>query len=165
MQSIRNNIVNPENPIIPTIVPCAGIAEVSIDKKNYVVNSREFNTIIHNEYNNLIIREGLGEMERLCALMRELVLTDIDTFICYGPSHGGFIPIKVSSAYNHVYLLNVLPEHKSNIVKNIKNENISNINWEISCVLGGCVVLPKNANILIWHLLRNIIRLLLLQRV
>ena len=51
MQSIMNNIANPENPIIPTIVPCAGIAEVSIDKKNYVVNSREFNTIIHNEYN------------------------------------------------------------------------------------------------------------------
>jgi tetratricopeptide (TPR) repeat protein len=143
---ITNNIVNPENPIIPTIVPYAGIAEVSIDKNYYVVNSREFNTIIHNEYNNLIIREGLGEMERIGSLLRELVLTDIDTLICYSPSHGGFIPIKVSSAYNHVYLLNVLPEHKLNILKNIENENISNINWEISCVLGGCVVFAEKCD-------------------
>jgi len=146
MQSIQNNIENPENPIIPTIIPYTGIAEVSINKKTYVVNSREFNIIIHNEYNNLIIREGLGEMERVCALMRDIVLKDIDTLICYSPTHGGFVPINASSAYNHVYLVNVLPEHKPNIVKNIENENIANINWEISCVLGGCVVFAEKCD-------------------
>ena len=117
--------------------------QVSINKRNYWTNTNEFNKIIHNEYNNLIIREGLGEMERICSLLRELVLRNIDTLICYNPTHGGYMPISIADAYKHIYMLNVSSEHKANIEKNIVNENISNIKWEVSCVLGGCVVFAE----------------------
>jgi hypothetical protein len=38
---------------------------IELNKKTYQVNSNEFNTIIHNEYNNLRIKEKLGFYERI----------------------------------------------------------------------------------------------------
>ena len=38
---------------------------IELNKQFYQVNSNEFNTIIHNDYNNLRIREKLGFYERI----------------------------------------------------------------------------------------------------
>ena len=56
---------------------------VDINKKKYRVNSNEFNTIIHNEYNNLNIKTGVGEMERVCSLLTELQFNRINNIILY----------------------------------------------------------------------------------
>lgn len=117
---------------------------VDINKRSYQVNSDEFNTIVHNEYNNLIILDKLGVMERICSLLGELKLNNIDTLIIYNPTHGGYIPITVANKYRAVYLLNVSEEHKENIVKNVSSHNIQNIKWELDDTISGCVVFSEN---------------------
>jgi predicted O-methyltransferase YrrM len=116
---------------------------VDINKRSYQVNGNEFNTIIHNEYNNLVIRDGLGYMERICSLLRELVFKEVNTVIVYHPTHGGYIPINISDKYENVYLLNVSDENKGNIEKNSSSHNITNIKWELDDKIGGCVVFSE----------------------
>jgi acetolactate synthase small subunit len=118
---------------------------VDINKRSYEVNGNEFNTIIHNEYNNLVIRDGLGEMERICSLLGELKFANIDTLVIYNSNHGGYIPINVAHKYQDVYLLNVAEEHKENIAKNTSSHNIQNIQWVLPSILGGCVVFSEKA--------------------
>jgi predicted O-methyltransferase YrrM/tetratricopeptide (TPR) repeat protein len=118
---------------------------VDINKRSYEVNGNEFNTIIHNEYNNLVIRAGLGEIERICSLLNELKLNNIDTLVIYNPTHGGYLPITIANKYQDVYLLNVAEEHKEHIVKNIGSHNIANIKWELPDALGGCIVFSEKA--------------------
>ena len=61
--------------------------QVHINKIPYQVNGNEFNTIIHNEYNNLNIRAELGEMERVCSLLKELKSHTIDSVIAVSYTH------------------------------------------------------------------------------
>lgn len=121
---------------------------VDINKRSYEVNGNEFNTIIHNEYNNLSIKAGLGEMERICSLLRELKFKTVDTAIVYNTTHGGYIPIHISGIYNEVYVLNTTPENKENLEKNTSSHNISNIKYDLPDVLGGCVVFSEKAEAL-----------------
>ena len=104
---------------------------VNINKKQYSVNTNEFTKLVHEEYNNLHILSGLGEMERLCSLIGELMFTDITALICFNPSHGGFIPIELADKIPNIYILNSYPEHKENIEKNISSHKCNNIRWKI----------------------------------
>jgi len=119
--------------------------QVNINKRFYQVNGNEFNTIIHNEYNTLNIRDDLGEMERICCLLKELKSETYDSVIVYNTTHGGYIPIHIASAYNNVYVLNVAQEHNENIAKNVSSHNIENIKWELPETLGGCIVFSEKA--------------------
>jgi len=102
---------------------------VDINKKRYRVNSNEFNTIIHNEYNNLNIKTGVGEMERVCSLLTELQFNRINNIILYNTTHGGYIPINIANTCKNIYLLNVSNENKRNIEQNITEHTIHNIEW------------------------------------
>jgi predicted O-methyltransferase YrrM len=118
---------------------------VNIDKLPYQVNYNEFNTIVHNEYNNLIILDGLGYMERICSLLRELKFSNIESIIIHNPTHGGYIPIAVANKYNNVYVLDISDEHRENIVKNLGSHKIQNIKWGLDDKISGCVVFSEKA--------------------
>ena len=118
---------------------------VDINRRSYQVNNNEFTTIVHNEYNHLIILDKLGVMERICSLLGELKFNNIDAIVIHNPTHGGFIPITVANKYQSVYLLNVSEEHKENIIKNASSHNIQNIKWELDDTISGCVVFSENA--------------------
>ena len=45
---------------------------VELNKRKYNIQSNEFNVIIHNEYNNLQIRENVGLFDRIVSLLQEL---------------------------------------------------------------------------------------------
>jgi hypothetical protein len=119
--------------------------QVHINKQLYQVNGNEFNKIIHNEYISLNIRDGLGKMERICSILKELKSETIDSIVVYNTTHGGYIPIHIANTYNNVYVLNVSQEHKENIDKNVSSHNIENIKWELPETLGGCVVFSETA--------------------
>jgi hypothetical protein len=74
---------------------------IELNKKTYQVNSNEFNTIIHNEYNNLRIKEKLGFYERIASLLKELSPLAARCLF-FSQSHGGFLGIQVASHYDGV---------------------------------------------------------------
>ena len=113
---------------------------ININKKPYHVNDNEFNVITHEEYNNLRILNGLGELERICSLLSELSVLEINNIIIHNTTHGGFIPINLAKKYTNVYLLNTSFTHKENIEKNARYYNISNIKWELDDTIKNCVV-------------------------
>lgn len=103
---------------------------IDINKKQYNVLSNEFNKVIHNEYNNLIIRDSLGLKERIISLITELSRAlNIETGVFVNPSHGGFIPINCSNQFKKVYILTNanINENIQNIEANILIHNIKNI--------------------------------------
>jgi hypothetical protein len=113
---------------------------VDINKKQYNVEANEFNTIIHNEYNNLIIRDGLARFERIISLLTELSKTlDIKNGIFYNQTHGGFIPIQCAGQFESIYVVN---STDPNIVDNIALHNVGNVFCdivpEISADVGAC---------------------------
>lgn len=120
--------------------------QVDINKRLYQVNGNEFNTIIHNEYNNLNIRADVGEIDRICSILREIKSDTIDSVIVYNTTHGGYIPINIANTYNDVYLLNVAQEHEENLEKTVSSHNIKNIKRELPETLGGCVVFSEKAD-------------------
>ena len=105
-----------------------------INKKKYKVNSGEFKTNHHDEYNNLIIKDKLGEYERIVSLLCEISLYPSSIFkkcALYNPTHGGFIPINCSSSFEKIILLKVAEDHKSNIVENCETHGVTNIVWSM----------------------------------
>jgi GR25 family glycosyltransferase involved in LPS biosynthesis/predicted O-methyltransferase YrrM len=98
---------------------------IDINRKQYNVESNEFNTVIHNEYNNLIIRDGLALFERIVSLLTELSKTlGIKNGIFYNQTHGGFIPIQCAAQFDHVYVVNSVDP---NIAANIALHNVGNV--------------------------------------
>ena len=105
-----------------------------INKKRYKVNSSEFKTNYHDEYNNLIIKDKLGEYERIASLLCEISLypsSTINKCAFYNTTHGGFIPMICSPSFEKIFLLKTTDEHKSNIIENCKNHGITNIVWDM----------------------------------
>lgn len=101
---------------------------IDINKKPYNVAPNEFNTIIHNEYNNLIIKEALGYFERVISLLTELSKTlDISECLLYNQTHGGFIPIQCAAQFESVFVLN---SGDPNIAANIALHNVGNVSYE-----------------------------------
>lgn len=101
---------------------------ILLNKKGYAINQNEFNTIVHNEYNNLVIREKLGHFERVVSL-----LSDLSGFsrqcLFFSQSHGGYVPISIASKYDNIYLLNTSENQAKNLRLNIEGYNITNVNW------------------------------------
>jgi len=101
---------------------------IFLNKNGYKINSNEFNTIIHNEYNNLVIREKLGHFERIVSLLTELAGL-ASRCLFFSQSHGGFVPISVASKYANIYLLNNAENQIENLKNNISGFNVSNAKW------------------------------------
>lgn len=102
---------------------------VELNKQTFHVNSNEFNTIIHNEYNNLRIRENLGLYERIIALLKDLSPL-ARRCLFFSQSHGGFIAINSSKHYDAVYLLNIAEKHTENVRTNVANFGVQNVKWD-----------------------------------
>jgi len=102
---------------------------VELNKKTFHVNSNEFNTIIHNEYNNLRIRENLGLYERIIALLKDLSPL-ARRCLFFSQSHGGFIAINSAMHYDAVYLLNIAEKHTENVRTNVANFGMQNVKWD-----------------------------------
>jgi hypothetical protein len=103
---------------------------IDINKQSYNVKSNEFNKIIHNEYNNLTIRDSVGSQERIISLLNELSKSlNIDNGIFINPSHGAFVPINCSNVFKQVYIVNTLndDENIANIEENILLHKLTNI--------------------------------------
>jgi len=89
----------------------------------------EFNSVIHNEYNSLVIKENLGHLERIVSLLKDLSKIGSRCFF-FSQCHGGFVSIGVASYYDSVYLLNNLVLHENNIKTNITNFGVLNAKWD-----------------------------------
>jgi predicted O-methyltransferase YrrM/tetratricopeptide (TPR) repeat protein len=103
---------------------------IDINKKSYNVLTNEFNKVIHNEYNNLIIRDGVASQERIISLLNELSKAlNIDIGIFINPSHGAFMPINCSNIFKQVQIVNTLndDENTVNIEANILLHKLTNI--------------------------------------
>ena len=101
---------------------------VDINKKQYNVGPNEFNTVIHNEYNNLIIKADLGYFERIISLLTELSKTlNISQGLFYNQTHGGFIPIHCAAQFESIF---VLKSCDPNIAANVTLHNVGNILYE-----------------------------------
>ena len=78
---------------------------VTLNKKSFQINTNEFNSVTHNEYNNLVIKEKLDHFERVVSLLKDLSKIG-PRCLFFSQSHGGFVPIGVACCYDVVYLLN-----------------------------------------------------------
>lgn len=104
---------------------------VTLNKKDYVVSHDEYNKIHHEEYNNLNIIEKLGEHERLVSLINEIsfIFNSYDNkyVVCFGLSHGGYIPLNISNKYNSVYVYDINKNQLKYLQNNIEYHNVYNI--------------------------------------
>ena len=105
---------------------------IEINKKKYNIEKNEFVKIpTIDKYCNLIIRKNVGYYERFASLFIELlkINKNCNSLIYISPTHGGFVPIECSKHFKHIYILNCLEEHKTNILKNIEIHNVTNISF------------------------------------
>jgi len=100
---------------------------VKIDGQQYQVNDNEFVKIPHDNFTNLVIRDNVGNFERIISLINELAVLKIDNLILYDTTHGGFIPIKCSQKYSNIFAIETTLNHLDNITTNINNFNIINV--------------------------------------
>lgn len=113
---------------------------VQLNKKEYHVNENEFNLIEHKEYFNLSIRDDLSFCEKIASLLTEIFEMGVDTLLYCNPTHGGFIPIQVSTYFKNIFLTNIDNIHNENIVKNIEKLKIKNIYQDFSILGDDCVI-------------------------
>jgi len=104
---------------------------VELNKEIYQVNSNEFNKIIHNEYNNLIIRDKLAFYERITSLLKDLSPL-ASRCLFFSQSHGGYLGIQVARHYDKVYFLNNSEKHAENIRNNVVKFGLQNVEWTFS---------------------------------
>lgn len=104
---------------------------IELNKEVYQVNSNEFNTIIHNEYNNLKIREKLGFYERIAAMLKDLSPL-ASRCLFFGQSHGGYLGIQIAKHYDKIYFLNNNEKHAENIRANIAKFFLQNVELNFS---------------------------------
>ena len=123
---------------------------VDLNKRKYNVQDNEFNIIPHKEYNNLQIREKVGEFDRIVSLLQELSKVNLGNeiqdqdkevtkqCIFYDVTHGGYIPINCASKFDTIHLINNQNQetqqeqsHNDNIVENILAHKISNAFWTL----------------------------------
>jgi len=136
---------------------------VDLNKRKYNVQINEFNIIPHKEYNNLQIREKVGQFDRIVSLLHELSKIKIGNeiqekekekdkekdkekkqCIFYDVTHGGYIPISCASKFDSIHLINKENQetqqeqsHNNNITENILAHKITNAFW----------TLPSNLNL------------------
>jgi len=80
--------------------------QVTIEKKEYNVEDYEFTKLFIEKYCNLIMFNGLGEMERLVGLITEISKElNIPNVLYLNPTHGGFLPINCSHDILNNYIV------------------------------------------------------------
>ena len=104
---------------------------INIEKLNYNIKNNEFKKINHKEYNYLKLYDDLGIFERIIGLIKKVKeCFDEDVkFISYDTTHGGFIPINLTTEFTIIYICQYDIAHITNIKNNInslilkKNQN------------------------------------------
>jgi predicted O-methyltransferase YrrM/GR25 family glycosyltransferase involved in LPS biosynthesis len=117
---------------------------VELNKKTYDICDNEFTTILHKEYNNLIIKDKLGYFERIVSLLCELSILNSFDLVTNNQTHGGFVPINCSSNFNSIYVLKTADIHQQNISQNISRNNIENIFFQITNPLNQFIIYSEN---------------------
>jgi predicted O-methyltransferase YrrM/tetratricopeptide (TPR) repeat protein len=109
--------------------------DVSVNNELFRVNPTEFTKVVNSEYNTLNILEGLGELERLQSLIKDLssLIGSEKTIGFYGTSHGGYLPIQLSKIFDKVYVCDYSGKHVENVSYNITKLTLSN-SIELGCV-------------------------------
>jgi hypothetical protein len=103
--------------------------KININNEEFYVNNDEFNTIIvSDEFNNLNILENLGHQERIISLLKELSTITNFNLKMIQTTHGGYIPIKVSSHFKKINISHTNDLHMYNIIQNCEKYKIENIN-------------------------------------
>lgn len=103
--------------------------KININNEEFYVNNDEFNTIIvSDEFNNLNILENLGLQERVISLLKELSTITNFNLKMIQTTHGGYIPIKVSSHFKKINISHTNDLHMYNIIQNCDKYKIENIN-------------------------------------
>jgi glycosyltransferase involved in cell wall biosynthesis/predicted O-methyltransferase YrrM len=83
----------------------------------YFCMDEEFSTLKHEAYDTLKILQDLGELEREVGLLQYLfTLFDDLQFIHINTNYGGYLPIKLLSATQNIYLTH----YNNNIIQNCK---------------------------------------------
>ena len=104
---------------------------VTLNKKDYVVSLDEYNEIPHKEYNNLKIIGKLGEHERLVSLLNETSnifnSNQNKNVMCFGLSHGGYIPINISNKYDSINVYDTNKNQLKYLNNNIEYHSVHNI--------------------------------------
>jgi tetratricopeptide (TPR) repeat protein len=92
----------------------------TINGVDYQVLPNEFEIVPNEPYNNLIIIPELGKIERIISLLRETSrILNIRNFSHINPTHGGFIPIMLSSTIENVFIHSLEVEQIENTLANI----------------------------------------------
>ena len=96
---------------------------INIEKLNYYIKTDEFNKINHPEYTNLKLYNDIGIFERIIGLINKIKeCFDEDVkFISYDTTHGGFIPINLTTEFTTIYICQYDAQHIINIKNNINN--------------------------------------------
>jgi tetratricopeptide (TPR) repeat protein len=118
---------------------------IELNKQLYQVNSNEFNTIIHNEYNNLRMRDKLGFYERIASLLKDLSPL-ASRCLFFSQSHGGYLGCQVAQHYDKVYFLNNQEKNAENIRTNVAKFGVQNVAWDFSGDIGsdGVVIFSED---------------------
>jgi predicted O-methyltransferase YrrM/tetratricopeptide (TPR) repeat protein len=96
---------------------------INIEKLNYNIKNNEFKKINHAEYNYLKLYDDIGIFERIIGLIKTLkeCFDEDVNFISYDTTHGGFIPINLTTEFTKIYICQYDLEHITNIKNNINS--------------------------------------------
>ena len=96
---------------------------INIEKLNYNIKNNEFKKINHAEYNYLKLYNDIGIFERIIGLIKTLkeCFDEDVNFISYDTTHGGFIPINLTTEFTKIYICQYDLEHITNIKNNINS--------------------------------------------
>lgn len=93
----------------------------TINGKPYRVLPNEFEFVLHERFNNLKIIPELGPIERTISLIREVSnVLSLKNIVCISPTHGGFIPIQLSSTIESVFINTMYTSQIENTLANIE---------------------------------------------
>ena len=80
--------------------------DICLHGTTYTVADDEFQPIAHEQYNNLKLHSDLGELDKICGLLRDLVdmYDDDSPLLCIGWKFGGYVPLRLTKWINRVDL-------------------------------------------------------------
>ena len=103
---------------------------ITVNNEEFKVKDDEFNKVPHDEFNNLIILDSLGYLERIISLLKEMashLFHHVPNLLMYNSTHGGYVPIKCSKEFKNIFIYNKDEKHVSNILANVYKYDIQNI--------------------------------------
>jgi hypothetical protein len=105
---------------------------VDIDKRKYKVRNDEFKVIPHDAYNNLNILDDIGTNDRVVSLLKDLAdAHSVKQCVFANPSHGGYVPINCTAAFDKMFVVGVSTDNTANIYENFINNDVRNAVWSL----------------------------------